>query len=415
MARGGSLDPIPGTPGSWGEDTRDAVCRAVDQSVGLARAELALLRKSPLDPPGPPAEEDLLRVESLWAHLDRRTDRGRKLLVEGSRSYRDWLLCLRICDESVRSAVTDIPKALELAQLALYIARHAAGTHAFRSRLEGYCTAFIGNAQRVAGDLLAAEATFARYRRLWEAGKEVELLSEARLLDLEASLRSDQRRFTTALALHDSALAMAQTAEVGPFLLNKAGTLQEKGEYGTAIELLKRAGDLLAGKQQLRIQFGVRFNLTANLCRLGRAKEAAALLPGVRELAEQLSNDLDLIRTRWLEGNVDSGLGFREKAVAALEEVRADFAQRKLPYDYALASLDLALLYREQERIAEIGEIAGEILAIFRAQEVHREALAAIILFREAVEEQTVSVEMMRRLQDYLGKAPSNSTKRFEA
>ncbi len=88
---------------------------------------------------------------------------------------------------------------------------------------------------------------------------------------------------------------------------------------------------------------------------------------------------------------------------------------RKLPYDYALASLDLALLYREEARFAEIKALAGGILVIFEAQGVHREAIAAVILFQEAAKKEQVTTELVRRLQDYLSKVQTNPQLRFEA
>jgi tetratricopeptide (TPR) repeat protein len=145
---------------------------------------------------------------------------------------------------------------------------------------------------------------------------------------------------------------------------------------------------------------------------LGRAAEAAPIVEEVRELAERLNNEIDLIKTLWLEGNCAAGLGRSEEALAKLEQVRHEFAVRELPFDYALASLDVALLYREEGRFPEIRELAGEILEIFKALNVHREALGAVILLQEA-ENERVTVDLVRRLQDYLSKARSNPDLRF--
>jgi tetratricopeptide (TPR) repeat protein len=135
----------------------------------------------------------------------------------------------------------------------------------------------------------------------------------------------------------------------------------------------------------------------------------------VRELAEQLRNGLDLVRTRWLEGNVRAGLGHHDEAVGCLNQVRSDFEQHKLPFDYALASLDLALVYQRQGRPAEVRELAEEMLEIFRAFGVDREAIAALILFRDAAQKEAITVDLVKRLQDYLEKARVNPKLRFEA
>jgi hypothetical protein len=114
-----------------------------------------------------------------------------------------------------------------------------------------------------------------------------------------------------------------------------------------------------------------------------------------------------------LEGNVLAGLGRREEALDALVQVRRDFADRPLPFDHALASLDLALLLLEEGRLAEVQELAVEMLNIFYMLQVQREATAALLLFRDATANGTVSVELVRRLQDYLSKARTNPELRF--
>lgn len=135
----------------------------------------------------------------------------------------------------------------------------------------------------------------------------------------------------------------------------------------------------------------------------------------VRKLVDRLgNNEIDLIRTRWLEGNLFAGLGQREEAVATLEEVRRAFESRTMPFDYALASLDLALVYREEGRLAEVQELAVEMVKIFTALDVHREAIAALILFQDATERGAVTEELVRRLQDFLSKARTNPELRFE-
>jgi hypothetical protein len=137
-------------------------------------------------------------------------------------------------------------------------------------------------------------------------------------------------------------------------------------------------------------------------------------LPEVRELAEVLRNDLDFLRTVWLDATCSAGLGRRDKALPKLQQIREELAFRQLPYDYSLASLDLALLFREEKRFSEIQVLANEMLEIFTAQGVAREAFAAVILFKEAAEREQVTVELVRRLQDYLASAKNTPNLPFE-
>jgi len=135
----------------------------------------------------------------------------------------------------------------------------------------------------------------------------------------------------------------------------------------------------------------------------------------VRALAENLQNDLDLIRVRWLEGNALAGLGRRAEAIEALGEVGRAFVKRELPFDYALAILDLAQVDLKEGRLAEVQELAVEMLEIFEALHVHREAIAAVILFRDAAGKEAVTDDLVQQLQEYLRKARVNPKLRFSA
>lgn len=85
----------------------------------------------------------------------------------------------------------------------------------------------------------------------------------------------------------------------------------------------------------------------------------------------------DLVRVDWLTARLAARTGRIEEAIATQEEVRKSFADQGLPYDAALASLDLAVLYLEEGRTAEVQELAREMAEIFKAQGIAREALAA--------------------------------------
>jgi hypothetical protein len=81
------------------------------------------------------------------------------------------------------------------------------GRKEWRLRVRGFATAHAANALRVAGELKAADALMEEAKRLWHAGSDPDaVLDPGRLLDLEASLRRDQRRFEETLTLLDEAL-----------------------------------------------------------------------------------------------------------------------------------------------------------------------------------------------------------------
>lgn len=74
----------------------------------------------------------------------------------------------------------------------------------------------------------------------------------------------------------------------------------------------------------------------------------------------------------------------------------------RLGFNAALAGLDLTLLYVEEGRTAEVKRLAEEMLPLFLAQDFHREAAAALVLFQEAVEREAVTAPMLTELIAYL-------------
>ncbi len=414
MAQG--LEEAPPSELRLPEETRAAVWDIVERALALARAEHVLMRGTrSSDRAGSPE-----RVEVLFERLTGHSEAQQRLLIERSRAYRGPLLCLHLCRASEDTAPDDPDKAVKLAELALYIARRVdldvPGGEGFRTRLEGWCTGFIANAQKVAGgELPSVENTFARAWRLWHAGEDPgALLSEAYLLDIEASLRRAQRRLPRALKLHENALKLARPEEVGIILMNQAVTRKESGDPEGALRSLERADRVIDGDRQPRLRCVLLFNRASSLLKLDRASEAVPLVEEVRRLAERLGNAIDLIKTSWLDANCLASLGQKEEALIKLEQVRHEFEERKHPFEYGLASLDVALLYREEGRFAEIKVLADEILEIFKAQQVHREAIAAVILFQEAAKKERVTAGLVRQLQDFLAKAKSNPRLRFE-
>src|SRR5262249_20367182 len=188
--------------------------------------------------------------------------------VESAEGYRSWGVVVHACEASVSAAADKASKALELAELARFIAERVPGSDLWRARIQGYAWAFVGNARRVGNDLLGAERAFAKARSLWETGAATDpgMLDGSRVLDLEASLRRDQRRWAEALALLDEALAMSPSAgRSGRILLKKASTSEQRGDCEEAIAALEQAAPLLDAQREPRLAWVHCFNLAVNL------------------------------------------------------------------------------------------------------------------------------------------------------
>lgn len=415
---------------------------AIDMALAFGRWIEAV---RPAPEPLAPEQEDLRRAESLaglyglevsravepWLarrmkalriERDRRraAERGPLLLalptvkerrerIEDAEDYQTWALVEWLAFASARAAADKPDRAVELAELALFIVPFVPGPDCRRKRLEGWATFYLGNAFRVENDLDAAEADFERAFAAWDAGAEDDFLplEEWRIYDLEASLLRERRRFAEALDRHDRALRMCPEEHKGRVLLNKAATLEQKGDIEGSVEALWQARPHIEKSGRLRDIFGLRFNLSVNLLHLSHFSAAEGLLPQVHAAAIELGNELDIVRAVWLRARVQAGLKQIPEAIAGFEQVFGDLMARDLPYDLALVGLDLAALYLDQGRSRDVLPLAFQMKAEFLAQGVEREALATLLVFCEAARQETVTTELIRETAEVIKKVQS--------
>jgi hypothetical protein len=128
------------------------------------------------------------------------------------------------------------------------------------------------------------------------------------------------------------------------------------------------------------------------------------------DLYRQIQEPWLQLRLSWLRGKIAAGLGEVTEAERFFRETRDGFVRQGNGYDAAMASLDLALLYLKEGRTAEVLPIAEEMVALFEAQDVHREALAAVLLFQEAAQREEVTAGMVRELAGRLETARRGGT-----
>ncbi|HEV7667219.1 MAG TPA: hypothetical protein VGS22_01765 [Thermoanaerobaculia bacterium] len=386
-------------------DAEWAAALGSDLALHLApRAEAlkASLRPA-VPPPAPPTAEDRAAVPGLWARLETIEEKDRERAVAEDSSFHHWALAEQLAQQSAKGAPRDPKTALALATLALEIAELLPGTSGWRSRNRGFALAHLANARKVGSDLPAAERDFVQARRLFAGGAKDDpgLLDESRLLDLEASLHSAQRKERLTLSLLDQARALARTPHaVGRVLLKRAVALEQFGRQAEAIPVLREAMPLLDEEAEPRSVCVALFNLAVDLLDLGRLAEAAELLPDVRARAERIGFPHDLLRLRWLEARFEIARGRAAEGIAALDAVRAEFVAEKLSYDAALAALELATLHLDRGAAGSAEKaraLAEDVFPVFQAQGVRREGLAAVRLFVEAAKREAATAEQARQ------------------
>jgi tetratricopeptide (TPR) repeat protein len=180
-----------------------------------------------------------------------------------------------------------------------------------------------------------------------------------------------------------------------------------------AIETTRAALEALPAETEPRTYVQGRYNLALYLTESGRFREAADLLEGDAELYARFPEPWTQLRRSWLQGKIAAGVGEVPAAERLFVETRDGFVRQGIGYDAAMVSLDLALLYLKDGRTGEVRRVAEEMVAIFSAQDVHREATAALLLFQDAARREAVTAEMVREVGAYLEAARGRPALRF--
>ncbi len=348
-----------------------------------------------------------------FAELKRLDARSRLAVVRLNREYQNWALVESCCEAAVEEGSRDLKRSAAWARLALGIAKWVRGPEGWRRPVRGYALAHWANLLKVRGDLKAADFRLEEAKRLWHAGSDpAGLLDPGRLLDLEGSLRKAQRRFAEAISCCDKAIPVSRFPERA--LMMKGTTYDAMGEHELAIAALREAETHADRRSDPRLKNMLRLNLGNHLVHAACYAEAAELVEEVRRCPDGLGK-LDLARIPWLEGRLLAGLGRREEALRLLAEARERFAAEEMFYDVTLALLEEGALLLDENRTQEVKVLTRELPKIFESKGVHREALAALQIFQEAVEREAATAELARRVLRFLFRARYDQGLRFES
>ncbi|HTQ80937.1 MAG TPA: hypothetical protein VMM92_13145, partial [Thermoanaerobaculia bacterium] len=279
----------------------------------------------------------------------------------------------------------------------------------------------LGNARRVGFDLAGAERAFAAARACLRQGSR-DALERALVNDLEASLAIDQRRFADAHRLLSRATAVyreyGELHRAGRARVKMATVYTKSGEAERAIPLLREALSFIEPGREPRLEFAVRHNLASALADAGQVLEAQKIFASSREHYRRFPEPWAENRRLWLTGKLARLRGETAEAEAAFLAARDGFLADGIPYATVLVTLELAALYAELGRTAELSRLAAQSAHILLSRQIHREALLALAFFRQAVEAEAAHPEIAQgviaRVATYLKKAQDDPHLRFE-
>jgi len=369
------------------------------RSMSKKTADILLWRKSAEDGP-PKGESPVLldrekalakeRVEApgLFVELTRLPVEQQNLLLNSER-FHSWGLLELLLERSLEAGINHPVRGEELGRLAVRLCEHLDAEHygaALIEDLRARAWGYIGNSYRLRCDFQQADEIFVLAHEHLRKGTQ-DSLERAILLDLEASLRREQRRFEEAAELLGQLeeYRRGERDEEGLVgtLLSRAIIHEEENEPARAVEKVVQALELMSWYSPLRLHA---YNaLVDNLVGAGLYPLARTLLKRTRRIYRR-AGKLTLYRLCWLEGRIAFGLGEDRVAEGKFNTARLAFIRVGKNYDAARVGLDLALLLVRQELRQETSWLIGDMLQNFRAQRIGREVIASLALLKRSCE-----------------------------
>ena len=357
---------------------------------------------------------------SLYTELAQHSVDRRVLLVRNCPRFHTWGFCELLLHRSQEQNFLDPVLGERLALLAVEVLDHL-DTFLYGAEpledLRARAWAYVANSRRVQADLQGAEEAFTFAFSFLQMGTG-DSMERALLLDLKASLLTKQRRFSQALGLLRRSVAifleLGEKHRAGRALVKMSTVHSLAGEPEQAIFLLYRALTLIDPAREPRLLLIARHNLIDDLIETGRFMEAHKMLVKARPLYKRFPQPWFQNPHKWVEGKIARGLGQIDRAETLLLAARDGFLLAGAAYDTALVSFDLASLYAEQGRMAELKRLAGEMVPVFSSRQIHGEVLAALDYWRQAVEAERASAALIAGIAAFLKKARHNLELRFQ-
>ncbi len=319
-----------------------------------------------------------------------------------------WGLCESLLARSQACRHHDPEQMVLLAERAAAVAMDLAPEEygpELTADLRARSLAELGNAHRVAEDPEAAERALRSATEESARGTRDPLLL-ARLMDLTASLRGAQRRFGEAQELLDAVHRLYESHgdrhNAGRALISKGLFKGYDNAPEEAVRLLGTGLALIHPTSDPKLVISAVHNLITFLADCERFREARSLLRRARPYYAE-GDRLNQVKLRWVEGRIAAGLGRLRRAEQFLLRARSELEATGLYFHAALVSLDLAAVWLSQGRTAETRALVGELVATFQARRIAREALAALVLLKDAFDlDRSNPLELLQAVSRYL-------------
>jgi len=253
----------------------------------------------------------------------------------------------------------------------------------------------VANARRLTGDFESAEAAFHR-----AAGVATEMAPLLESAESAAHFLLALRRLTEA----EDLLSFLQRVQEGRGERHAAGRIclergivaQLRQDDSAALHLFLQSLQLLDLTNHPDLALAAFHNTIDSTARLGHFETALAWLERCAPMYAEFGDVTDFIRRRWVEAQIQAGLGNLSCADTYLRAVRVDFEDQNLFYEASLVTLDLCAVWIRRGKFREVACGVDEAVSTFQALKVRREALAGLLLLQEAARGEQATVAMIQ-------------------
>ena len=277
------------------------------------------------------------------------------------------------------------------------------------------CRAFLelGNAYRVADNLVEAESALGLATRLFLDGTQSEVLA-GRLFTVLASFFTALRQFDLSETALDIALGFYKSIRdqhmAGRTLIMKGVLLGYGEKPEEAIRNLEEGLELIDEQREPELVFAAAQNHIRLLVACGRFREARVALFHLKVRRLDTGGRLTELKLRWLEAQINVELGKLDDAEQGLLKVKEAFEEMELGYKAALAGLELGAVMLRRGCPADATREVLQAADVFQAVGVRREAAASLLLLRKTFERQKADaallnhvITLLRRGEDQAG------------
>jgi tetratricopeptide (TPR) repeat protein len=258
-----------------------------------------------------------------------------------------------------------------------------------------------GSALRVCGRSFEAQEALATAQRYRAHGTGDPLL-RAWILERAASLLVFQGKYPEAIERFEEAGQIHKDLDEGQqlasVLVQRAIASIYSGDTERAISILNRAIPMIDDEQDPHLLLAACHNLIWCYVDVDRPDQALTLYNEARELYQRFDDPLILLRATWQEGRLLRDLGHLRAAETVLLRARKGFLDRKLSYEVALVSLDLAAVYVKLGWVEEVKRTVLMTVPIFHALRVKLETLASLLQLQQVADQEQQALDLIRTL-----------------